>query len=167
MLYLIDANVIIHAKDLYYPVDRVPEYWHWLLLHGGDGRLKTPLEIFEEISPGRDKNDPFYVWRKDAATAAALVLEEEAAPTTVQRVLDEGYGRNLTDDELITIGKDPFLVAYAIAKIDRIVVTAEVSRPSRKRQNRHVPDVCDDLGVKWIDPFEFIRVLDFKTGRRL
>jgi hypothetical protein len=107
MLYLIDANSIIDAKDLYYVIDRVPEFWEWLLHKGEAGVLKIPAENFDEISAGNDKKDPFYVWRKDAATAKALVLDEDADIAIVQRVLDRGYAANLTDDELITIGKDP------------------------------------------------------------
>ena len=164
MLFLLDANSIIDAKDKYYAIDRVPEYWEWLLHHAQDGRLKMPFEIFEEVSPGRDKEDPFYVWRKDSATSTALLLDEEADPATVQKVLDEGYGFRLTDNELITIGKDPFLIAYALASTDRTVVTSEVSAIKKQRQNRKIPDVCDQFGVKWIDPFALNKALDFKTN---
>jgi hypothetical protein len=30
-LYLLDANVIIRAHEDYYPVDRIPKFWSWLL----------------------------------------------------------------------------------------------------------------------------------------
>lgn len=166
MLYLIDANSIIDAKDLYYVIDRVPEFWEWLLHKGEAGVLKIPAENFDEISAGNDKNDPFYVWRKDAATAKALVLDEDADIAIVQRVLDRGYAANLTDDELITIGKDPFLIAYALAGKDRVVVTSEKSKPKAQRQNRKIPDVCNDLGVRWITPFQLNIELDFKTRWR-
>ena len=164
MLHLVDANSIIDAKDLYYVIDRVPEFWEWLLHHGEEGRLKIPSENFDEISPGTDKSNPFYAWRKHPATAGALVLNEEADTATVQRVLDKGYGTNLTDDELITIGKDPFLIAYALADHDRVVVTSEKSKPKAQRKNRRIPDVCNDLGVSWITPFELNIKLDFKTN---
>lgn len=164
MLYLIDANSIIDAKDLYYVIDRVPEFWEWLLHHGEAGRLKVPAENFDEISPGPDKLDPFHIWRKDAATAKALVLDEEADIATVQHVLDQGYGNNLTDDELISIGKDPFLIAYALAGKDRVVVTSEKSKPKALRRNRRIPDVCRDLGVSWKTPFQLNIELDFKTN---
>ncbi|MGH7486191.1 MAG: DUF4411 family protein [bacterium] len=164
MLYLIDANSIIDAKDLYYVIDRVPEFWEWLVHHGEAGRLKIPAEIFDEISPGTDKKDAFYVWRKDAATAKSLVLGEDADMATVQRVLEEGYGKNLTDDELITIGKDPFLIAYARSGKERVVVTSETSKPKAQRKNRRIPNVCNDLGVRWITPFQLNVELDFKTN---
>ena len=163
MLYLIDANSIIDAKDLYYVIDRVPEFWEWLVHHGEGGRLKIPAEIFDEISPGPDKKNPFYIWRKDPATAKSLVLDEEVDMATVQRVLEQGYGKSLTDDEFITIGKDPFLIAYALSGDDRVVVTSETSKPKAQRKNRRIPDVCNDLDVRWITPFQLNVELDFKT----
>lgn len=166
MLYLVDANSIIDAKDLYYVIDRVPEYWQWLIHHGEAGRIKIPAEIFDEISPGTDRKNPFYTWRKDSATADALVLNEGVDPKLVQRVLDEGYGKNLTDDELIQIGKDPFLIAASLATRDRVVVTSERSRSAAKRNNRRIPDVCRDLGVRCMTPFELNVELDFKTNWR-
>jgi len=111
-----DTRSLIDAKDKYYPIGRVPEYWDWLLHHGNAGDLKVPLEIFEEISPGLNKDDPFHAWRQDGVTAAALVLNEEVDPALVQKVLEDGYGQHLTDDELITIGKDPFLIALALGR---------------------------------------------------
>jgi Domain of unknown function (DUF4411) len=44
---------------------------------------------------------------------------------------------------------------------DRVVVTVEVSKPSKKRQNRKVPDICKTMGVASIDPFALYRILKF------
>jgi hypothetical protein len=156
-------SVIIDAKDTYYAIDQVPEFWDWLLHQAQAGRLKMPLETLEEVSPGRDKEHPFYKWRKDKATADALLLDEEPNPAVVQKVLDGGYGPGLTDDELITIGADPFLVAYAFGNTERIVVTTEVSAPKKQRQNRKLPDICAGFGVQSINTFQLTRALGFST----
>jgi Domain of unknown function (DUF4411) len=163
MLYLLDANVIITAKDSYYAIDQVPEFWEWLVHQGEAGNVKVPSEILDEVSPGADKNDLFYQWRKDKATVAALLLAEEVDQVQVQRVLEEGYAPDLMDQELEVIGSDPFLIAYAMAHIDRTVVTTEVSSPAKQRQNRKIPDVCDYFGVRCINPFVLNRELGFKT----
>ena len=52
MLYLLDANVLIDADRDYYPIDRVPEFWEWLLVNANAGRLKVPLEVYEEVVAG-------------------------------------------------------------------------------------------------------------------
>jgi hypothetical protein len=54
LLHLLDANVLITANRLYYPLERVPEYWDWLLHYGQHGQLKLPVEMAEEIREGSD-----------------------------------------------------------------------------------------------------------------
>ena len=56
MLYLIDANVIIDAKDRYYQIDRVPEYWQWLIHRARSGSLKIPFEIFSFLNKTQKSN---------------------------------------------------------------------------------------------------------------
>ncbi len=165
MVYLLDANVIITAKDSYYAIDQVPEFWPWLVHHGRVGNLKMPRETFDEVSPGTDRDHPFSIWRRDPATKAALQLDEEPDPDLVRQVISQGYAPDLTDDEITVIGADPFLVAYALASPhERIVVTTEASAPSKQRQNRRLPDVCARFSVRCINTFALTRALNFRTN---
>ncbi len=97
-----------------------------------------------------------------------MLLDENAEPTFVARVTEQGYARNLSEEEIERVGRDPFLVAYAFRdRARRTVVTTEVSRPKKQRANRHIPDVCDVLGVLHCNTYDLIRALDFTTqGRR-
>lgn len=71
------------------------------------------------------------------------------------------------DEEVERVGRDPFLIAHALrVPAQRTVVTTEVSKPTKQRANRHVPDVCRDLDVRCCNTFEFIKALDFTTGWR-
>ena len=126
MLYLIDANVLIDANRDYYPIARVPQFWDWLIVMGQQGRVKVPLEIYEEIIVG---NDALTSWLKDNKNA--ILLDESVSANMVANVVDRGYANDLTDDELLKMGNDPFLIAYALADRNRrCVVTTEASRPS-------------------------------------
>jgi hypothetical protein len=78
-------------------------------------------------------------------------------------VIAKGYAPDLTDDEVEQVGRDPFLIAYALASKDRCVVTVETSAPKKQRQNRKVPDVCRVMGVRPCTPFELNRELGFRT----
>ena len=161
MLFLLDANVLIDANRDYYPINRVPEFWEWLSDAGENDRVKIPLEVYEEIKKG---DDDLAEWIKNDTNKAALLFEEDVDVNLVSRVTDDGYADDLTDDEVEKIGRDPFLVAYAIAdKDNRCIVTTEVSKPSRKRANRHLPDVCDTFHVPCVNTFQFVRALDFST----
>ena len=168
VLYLLDACVLIDANRDYYPIERVPEFWEWLLEMGKLDRIKIPQEFYEEVifpRPQKDKKDPLVEWLK--TYKETLVLDEEAVVELVTRVTEQGYANDLTDEELVKIGRDPFLVAHSLVDIqNRSVVTTEHSRPSRTRANRKLPDVCDDFSVQCINTFALIQELDFRTGWR-
>lgn len=164
MLFLLDANVLIDANRDYYPLDRVPEFWEWLEFQGETGSIKIPLEVYEELKVGRDA---LASWLRQDSVKDALLLVEEAEVATVGRIVEERYAPDLSDDEVLRIGRDPFLVAYALEDPgNRCVVTTEVSKPRRQRANRHVPDVCRDSGVPWCNTFELTRQLNFSTAWR-
>ena len=161
MLYLLDANVLIDANRDYYPIERGPECWEWLENAGENGHVKIPLEVYEEVSDG---NDELAQWAKQESIKAVLLFQEEVDVSSVSYATDHGYASDLTDDEVEKIGRDPFLIAYALKDhASRCIVTTEVSKPRRQRANRHLPDVCADLGVVCCNTFEFVRALNFST----
>lgn len=163
MLYLLDASVLISAHAQYYAIDRVPEYWEWLRHVGAAGRVKIPIEIYEEIKDGPAADDPLFAWLGQDGCRADILLPDAIDPAAVQSVIVGGYAEDLTDDEVESMGRDPFLIAHGRAAADRCVVTVETSKPSRTRHRRKVPDVCGSLGVRCCDPFAFIRELGFAT----
>jgi Domain of unknown function (DUF4411) len=166
MLYLLDANVLITAQNKYYPIEQVPEFWDWVLHHATEGVVKMPREILDEVKAGRKEKDPLLDWLKAPGVAEALELDEEPDMALVQRAINEGYSPNLTEVEIEERGRDPFLVAYGIAGHDRCVVTVETRKPAAAPQNRKLPDACDRVKVRCIDPFEFNRLLGFRTSWR-
>ncbi len=159
MLYLLDANVLIEANRQYYPLPRVPEFWEWLVHVGEQAQVKVPLEFYEEVIVG---TDALASWLKNHKRQ--MLLNEEVRVELVARVTAQGYASDLNDEEIEKIGRDPFLIAYGLADINRrCVVTTEHSKPSQSRANRKLPDVCDDFNVRCCDTFKFLRELDFKT----
>lgn len=162
MLYLLDANVLMNANRDYYSISRVPEFWDWLIYNGNVGNIKIPEEIYDEITDG---NDDLSHWAKLPQTKKALLFEEEIDTETVQWVTYEGYTSDLNDVDVEKIDRDSFLISYAWKdKYNRCIVTTEVSKPSRQGSNKHIPDVCNQLGIYWCDPFEMYRRLDFRTN---
>jgi len=160
LLYLLDANVLIRAHEDYYPIDRVPQFWNWLLVVADAGQVKMPFEIHNEIAISKGL---LRDWICETDTKRKLILDEEVSPSLLNRVLSVGYAPDLNDSELEMIGQDPFLVSYALADSERVVVTKEVSKPSKCRANRKVPDVCNSVNVPWMKDFEFFRALNFNT----
>ncbi len=167
VLYLLDANVFIDAERNYYSLNRVPEFWDWLIHMAEIGKIKTPKEIYDEVTAGRvvPGKDALADWMKENKNV--LVLDEFAPFELISKVLERGYVSDLNDEEIEKIGRDPFLIAHALSDVKhRCVVTTEQSKPRRIRANRHIPDVCDDLGVACVNTFELIRRLNFSTDWR-
>jgi len=168
MLYLLDANTLIDSKRDFYQLDKVPEFWEWLEHHGNLGNIKIPYEIYDEFADAKKSDgtrDALAEWAANDDVKKALLLDEEADSDLVSRVTYGGYLPNPSDEDLVKVGNDPFLISYALADPDnRCVVTGEVSKPRAQGANRQVPDVCNNFGVKWMHYFQFFRTLDFSTS---
>ncbi len=160
MLHLLDANVLIDAAHGFFQLERVPQFWSWLEAEGEAGRIAIPREIWEEYKDGKDL---LAKWARSDPVKQHLLLEAEPNPAVVAAVVSNGYAPDLTDAEVIELGRDPFLIGYAYEdSVERCVVTTEVSKPSKRRGRRHIPDVCQDLGVQCLNTVGLINALDFR-----
>lgn len=168
MIYLLDANTLIDAKRDYYPIDSVPEFWEWLVFHGNQGNIKIPVEIYEEFSDTTNKDgkkDTLAVWSHQTHVKDALLFNEQAEPDLVARITYGGYVANPTDQEIEKIGRDPFLISYALKDVNnRCIVTTEPSKPSKTGANRKIPDVCKDFDILCIHSFQMFRQMKFSTS---
>lgn len=160
-MFLIDANVLITAKNTYYPLERIPQFWDWLIVQGAADAIKMPREIYDEVSGG---NDDLADWIKGEDAKDALLLDEDADLALIQKALRLGYQSNdpkFTDSELIKVGRDAFLVGYGLVSGSRTVVTKEVTKRTQRLGATRLPDACDDCAVRWCDDFTMYRTLDF------
>lgn len=112
MVNLLDANVLIDANRLYYPMDRVPEFWQWLVAMGEQGLIKIPIEVYEKVTAA---SDDLSHWLK--AHRNALLHDEMVDQSLLVRVVQEGYAPDLDDVEQEKLNEDPFLVAYVLTTV--------------------------------------------------
>jgi len=154
--FLLDANVFITAHRDYYPSDRVPQFWDWLAKCAADDKIGVPYPIWKEI---HDVYPVLSDWLNEVEDD--FLIADADADGAVGEILDM-YAEDLSEEEVFKIGADSFLVSYS-EKIGCTVVTKEVSKITKTRANRHLPDICDERGVKWINDHELIRILDFKA----
>ena len=168
MIYLLDANILINAGRDYYPPNRVPEYWDWLIYQGKSDSVKIPSEISSEIEIGAssaNSSNDLIGWIKTPPVQDALLYHEAVSGPNTRTVIAQGYDLDPDDEAKVAgIGQDYCLISYALADKENIrIVTAEKSRPSAQGVKRKIPDVCDDLGVTCINAFELNEELDFST----
>ncbi len=167
MLFLLDTDVLIAAKNLYYPLDRIPQFWLWILHHAAYDHIKIPTKVIDEILRG-NKEDELYKWIK--TNRGALELNEVVDAHDWLETLTKGYGYasvEAAQQDLVEQRADPFLIAHALSDTGgRRVVTLEkvTSAPMNLPNpvNRKIPTVCDLLDIAHLDTFALIRELDFR-----
>jgi hypothetical protein len=96
LLFLLDKNVLIRAHEDDYPIDRVPQFWEWIIEVSIAGHVKIPFEIHGKIAIS---NGPLKDWICDCDVKSAIILEEEVDSNLVDKVPNGGYGGDLTDSD--------------------------------------------------------------------
>ena len=77
--YVIDSDVLITAKNLYYAFDICPGFWKSLVHHHHEGRVFSIDRVRNELLAGR-KTEDLAVWvRKDLPSSFFLAAESDAA----------------------------------------------------------------------------------------
>lgn len=162
MVRLLDANVLIEAKNTYYGLDLVPAFWDWLEQQAQAGTIASTDMIFDEL---KDGDDELAEWVKDRRDLIFRIQSSsEGVAEGVARLgawaQGEGYRPHVLADFMD--GADPFLVAAA-AEAGATVVTQETPAGSRRKKVK-IPDACRHLGVPFENTFEMMRSLGARFG---
>ncbi|MDH0867321.1 DUF4411 family protein [Mitsuaria sp. GD03876] len=152
MAYLLDANVLLEAKNQHYGMDFCPAFWRWLSESHAGGRVFSVVEVRNEltdpeISPWVAVQSPdFFLAADPEAVGARQAIELWAR--------DMQYTPEAMREFLKSA--DIALVAYAMAH-GHVVVTMERSSGSKKKVK--IPDACEDFNVRCIKPHVMLREL--------
>lgn len=155
--YCLDANVLIEAWQKYYSPHICPGYWELMNDLGRQGLIFIPREVYNEIVNTEDdlsdwlKNSSIPIHAADASVAMCLKKMYAADPAHANLV-DSTKGRSLAD---------PWVIAHAM-KNNACVVTKENKVTTPNTTKVKIPNVCDNLSVRWINDFEFVRELGIK-----
>lgn len=162
MLYLVESNVFIEAKNRYYAFDIVPAFWSWM--------DKVVAENVRTITLVRDelivKDDELGDWMK-ARRDSDWILPIDDEPTQVAfadivEELDKSNYRRPGIEKFLS-GADPWLVAKAQV-LGATLVTHEVLEPGALRRVP-LPNLCGTRAVPWQDTFTTMRALQAKFQR--
>ena len=89
MIYLLDANTLIEAKNRYYQMSICPGYWDLLLKANQAGKVNSIRSVRDELKRGNDKlaewakeHAPLFLDESDDATQTAFA--EVAQPLASQ-----------------------------------------------------------------------------------
>ncbi|WP_420320903.1 DUF4411 family protein [Flagellimonas sp.] len=161
-VFCIDANILIQAWQKYYSPEFCPSYWDILNKLGKKGSIFIPELVYEEIEKGEDD---LYIWLKNSDIPIKRI-DAEVTNCLKQIYVSNPNHKYLVSSNGIHSKADPWVIAHAM-KEKAIVVTKEQKDYSKKQTKIKIPHVCDNMGVKWIDDFEFIKRVNLKFTCKL
>ncbi len=154
--YCLDANFFIQAWNKYYSPDFFPNYWEYIDSLGQQGRLFVSDAVKDEIGK---KDDTLKVWLDSRPH-----LVKKRTPR-VGQFLTQILGQHPTHKFLVSqtgrSAADPWVIAHAMAE-GAVVVSKEERTLTPITNKIKIPDVCNNMGVRCIDDFGFIRELNLK-----
>lgn len=163
MTRLLDANVFITAKNLYYAFDVVPAFWDWLDEQAAEGTVASTDMIYDELKDGGDDLAEWVKERKDT------LFHVDSTGKDVTDVFP-GIGRWMADvgfperaQAQFMSGADPFLAAAAKVRGDVVVTLEEFDAQCRRKVP--LPNLCRQLGVTHESTFEMLRSLGARFGQ--
>jgi hypothetical protein len=150
--YCLDTNFFVQGWNKYYSPIFCSGYWEIIDEIGKEGIIFIPEMVKNEISKIDDtlnswlKNKPYLVKPIDS---------------NVQKCLKDVYSSNVNHQRLVDNTKnrsqaDPWVIAHAISE-GATVVTKEEKIVIPNSTKIKIPNVCDNMGVRCIDDFEFIK----------
>ncbi|EKR55188.1 DUF4411 family protein [Leptospira interrogans] len=152
MKYCLDTNFFIQAWNFYYSPDFCNQYWEIIEGLGRKGIVFIPQAVKDEIDKIDDtlKNwlntKKYFIRPIDENVQVHLRSIYEKDPLH-ERLVDSSKGRSIAD---------PWVIAHAMSE-DAVVVTKEEKIMDSKSTKIKIPNVCDTMGVKWMNDFDFIR----------
>lgn len=162
--YLLDADVFIQAHKAHFRFSFCPGFWESLLSSHRDGVIFSVDKVGQEIEAGKDEladwvqanlSSGFFLPTNNVSTVNAYRDIQQWAQDQAQfsEPAKEEFANNA----------DGWLVAHARAN-GFIVVTHEVyNRDIKKRIP--IPNACNGLGVRFINPFAMLDNLGIKLIR--
>ncbi len=167
--YLVDSDVLITAKNLYYAFDLCPGFWKSLLHYHGEGWIFSVDRVRNELLAGRSDEDLFQWVKNDVPEKFFLPVDtDELARVYTEIMMWVQRHPNYFDHAKakFATGADGWLVACAQVR-GATVVTNEQPAPA-SRKDVKLPDVCDEFQVPRQNTFVMLRVLGAQfdwTGR--
>jgi predicted nucleic acid-binding protein len=155
--YCLDANVLIQAWQKYYNPKFCPDYWKVLTEIGKQQLIFIPEMVFEEITR---TEDDLSKWLKKSKIPIHKITQP--VTTCLQKIYSENpLHKNLVDNTKNRSLADPWVIAHAIHE-KATVVTKEEKVTAINSKKLKIPNVCDNMGVRWITDFQLIDELDIK-----
>ena len=120
-------------------------------------RIFIPELVSEEITRTEDNLSK---WLK----SSKIPIEKISEPVTqcLQRIYSTNpLHKTLVDNTKARSLADPWVIAHAINR-NAIVVTKEEKITASNSKRVKIPNVCDNMGIRWMNDFQFVDEVGIK-----
>ena len=155
MIYLLDANTLIEAKNRYYGMTICPGYWAWILQSHGQGVVASIETVGQELQRGNDELAAWTQTHKNLFWTVSDAATQDAFTKVATHVANSATQMKAGAVDDFLSGADPWLIAKAMTLPDSVLVTHEQLNPHAKRKFI-IPNVCQQFGVKWVDTLQVL-----------
>lgn len=160
--YCLDTNFFIEAWNKYYSPEFCSGYWEIIDELAKQGIVFITQEVKKEIDKG---DDNLKKWLKDKHYIVKPIDEN------VQLNLKKIYAKDKSHQYLANNVKnrsiaDPWVIAHAMSE-NAVVVTKEYLSTSKNPQKIKIPDVCENMNVRWINDFKFIKEVNIEFNCKI
>ena len=152
-MYLLDANVLIEAKNRYYAFDIAPGFWAWLDRAHNQSLACSIDAVRKELLQGTDELADWAKHRPSFFHPLDQAASRHFAPLSTWAT-----SRSFTPaaiSEFTSSAADYLLIAYA-KEHGHTLVTHERPDPNAKARIL-IPDACIALDVEYADTFAMLR----------
>lgn len=158
MIYCLDSNTFIEAKNLHYAMDFCPAFWDMIINKSEEGRIFSIDLVYNELIKGNDSlADWIKIQKQNNLFIETYDLETQENFVGIVNYVTDNYSEREASKFLDVA--DPWLIAKC-KTMDATLVTKEVLARGAKKVK--IPNICEVFDVKYMQTHEMIRELGIK-----
>ena len=154
MADLLDTNVVVRCALEYYRFTVFPGVWDWFESALERGALVLIPAVHEELAAW---GEPIPGWIRESTIASVPDISQDIAEVRIS-IAESIESMSLHPDSvsLFMTGADIDLVSYALAGGHRVITLETKENPGKSSKRAKIPDICEQLGVKHLNPFQML-----------
>ena len=163
VIFVLDANIFIEAKHRYYAFDVCPGFWDALVWLHSQGRVVSIDRVKTELENGDDDLKAWAIGTMPAECFFDTDMEEvlQTYAEAIAWVMAQAQFTDAAKAEFAEADNaDAWVIAFA--KMTRATVVTHERADANVRRHVPIPNVCEAVGVPYVDTFDMLRALSTK-----
>jgi hypothetical protein len=153
LIYLLDANAYIEAKNRYYRMTVCPGFWDWIDLQFASGQVGSIRMVLDELSKNGDALSEWVKVRQPQFIETDDERTQEVFTEIAQFVVEQPDYKEPHISNFLAVA-DPWLIAKA-KTLGATVVTHEVLVPPGSKKVK-IPNICRKFDVDFCNTFDLL-----------